>query len=207
MADGKPTVFVVDDDLPVRESLQLLIESAGWEPETFGSAREFLSRPRALTPSCLVLDVHLPDLSGLDLQTLIADRTDMPVIFITGFGDVPTSVRAMKAGAVEFLIKPLAGDVLLESITNALHRSRAELRNAAQVRALRDSYASLSVREQQVMGSVVFGRLNKQVGSDLGISEITVKAHRGRMMRKMKARTVPDLVRMADTLHLTHFQD
>jgi FixJ family two-component response regulator len=205
MSDGQPTVFIVDDDVSVRESLRLLIESAGWQPETFGSAREFLSRPRALAPSCLVLDVNLPDLNGLDLQVHIADRTDMPILFITGYGDVPTTVRAMKAGAVEFLIKPLAGEALLASIQNALDRSRAELRNAAQRRALRDSYASLSVREQQVMTLVVSGRLNKQVAGDLGISEITVKAHRGRMMRKMRARTLPDLVNMATELHLTAF--
>jgi FixJ family two-component response regulator len=203
MSDGQPMVFIVDDDVSVRESLRLLMESVGWQSETFGSAREFLSRPRDLVPSCLVLDVNLPDLSGLDLQTLISDRTEQPIVFITGYEDVPTTVRAMRAGAVEFLIKPLADGTLLASIHDALDRSRAELRNAAQMRALQDSYASLSVREQQVMRLVVTGRLNKQVGCDLGISEITVKAHRGRMMRKMRARTLPDLVHMATRLHLT----
>ena len=205
MSHGTPTVFVVDDDDSVRESLKLLIESAGWQPETFASGHEFLSRGRVPAPSCLVLDVHLPDFSGLDLQTLVADRTDMPVIFISGYGDVPMTVRAMRAGAVEFFTKPLAGDRLLDAIQYAINRSCAELAMAAQVRALQGSYASLSRREQEVMGLVVSGRLNKQVGSELGISEITVKAHRGRMMRKMNARTLPDLVRMATRLCVTPF--
>ena len=203
MSDGTPIVFVVDDDVSVRGSLELLIESAGWQPATFGSAREFLSCRRIVAPSCLVLDVHLPDLSGLDLQALIAGRTDMPIIFISGYGDVPTTVRAMRAGAVEFLTKPLDDDVLLQAIRSAIDRSCAELARAAQMLALQDSYSSLSRREQEVMALVVSGRLNKQVGGALGISEITVKAHRGRMMRKMKAGTLPDLVRMAARLHLT----
>jgi FixJ family two-component response regulator len=203
MYHGKPIVFVVDDDVSVRESLQLLIESAGWEPETFGSAREFLSRPRELTPSCLVLDVSLPDLSGLDLQTLLADRTDMPIIFISAHENVPMTVRAMRAGAVEFLTKPFIDDVLVRAIHDAIIRSCAELRHATLMRALQHSYASLSRREQEVMSLVVSGRMNKEVGGELGISEITVKAHRGRMMRKMKAGTLPDLVRMASRLQLT----
>ena len=195
-----PLVFVVDDDASVRESLKLLIESAGWQSETFGSGQEFLARPRVLAPSCLVLDVVLPDLNGCDLQKIIADRADMPIIFITGYGDVPTIVRAMKAGAVDFFTKPLVGDVLLSAIRNALDRSCAALGDAEHLRALRDSYASLSRREREVMALVVAGRLNKQAGGELGISEITVKAHRGRMMRKMNADSLPELVRMAGRL-------
>jgi len=200
MSDTKPTVFVVDDDASVRESLKLLIESAGWQPETFGSGQEFLARPRVLVPSCLVLDVLLPDVNGCDLQKLVTDRADMPIIFITGCGDVSTIVRAMKAGAVDFLTKPLVGDVLLSAIRNALDRSCAALGDAEHMRALRDSYASLSRREREVMALVVAGRLNKQAGGELGISEITVKAHRGKMMRKMNADSLPELVRMAGRL-------
>ena len=200
MSDAKPTVFVVDDDVSVRESLKLLIESAGWQPETFGSGQEFLARPRVLAPSCLVLDVVLPDLNGCDLQKVVADRADMPIIFITGYGDVPTTVRAMKAGAVDFFTKPFVDDVLLSAIRNAINRSCAALGDAEHMRALRDSYASLSRREREVMALIVSGRLNKQVGGELGISEITVKAHRGKMMRKMNADSLPELVRMADRL-------
>jgi FixJ family two-component response regulator len=200
MSDTRPTVFVVDDDVSVRESLRLLIESIDWQPETFGSGREFLSRPRIWSPSCLVLDLLLPDLNGLDVQRLLADRTDMPIIFITGHNDVPMTVRAMKAGAVEFLTKPVLADPLLGAIRNAIDRSRAELARAAEIQRLRDCYVSLSRREQEVMALVVSGRMNKQVGGELGISEITVKAHRGRMMRKMKAGSLPDLVKMAARL-------
>ena len=202
MLDVKPIVFVVDDDVSVRGSLKLLIESAGWQPETFASGREFLSRPRVLAPSCLVLDLLLPDLNGLDLQSLVADRTDMPIIFITGHGDVPTTVRAMKAGAVEFFTKPFAADALVSAIRNAIHRSCTALGRTAEMRELRDSYASLSRREQQVMALIVSGRPNKQVGGELGISEITVKAHRGKMMRKMLAHSLPHLVNMAAGLGL-----
>ncbi len=202
MSDAKVTVFVVDDDLSVRESLKLLIESAGWQPEAFGSAHEFLSRARVAGPSCLLLDVVLPDLNGLDLQSLVAARTDMPIIFITGHGDVPTTVRAMKAGAVEFFVKPLFDDLLVSAIRSAIERSCAALGDEAQRLALRGRYASLSLREREVMGLVVCGRLNKQVGAELGISEITVKAHRGSMMRKMKAGSLPDLVNMAARLGL-----
>ncbi len=202
MSDAKVTVFVVDDDLSVREALKLLIESAGWQPEAFGSAHEFLSRARVPGPSCLLLDVVLPDLNGLDLQSLVADRTGMPIIFITGHGDVPTTVRAMKAGAVEFFVKPLFDDLLVSAIRSAIERSCAALGDEAQMLALRDRYASLSLREREVMGLVVCGRLNKQVGAELGISEITVKAHRGSMMRKMKAGCLPDLVNMAARLGL-----
>ena len=202
MSDTQPTVFVVDDDVSVRESLKLLIESAGWQPETFGSGQEFLARPRVLAPSCLVLDVALPDLNGCDLQKLVADRADMPIIFITGYGDVPTIVRAMKAGAVDFFTKPLVNDLLLSAIRNALNRSCAALGDAERMRALRGSYASLSRREREVMALIVAGRLNKEAGGELGISEITVKAHRGSMMRKMNADSLPELVRMADRLCL-----
>lgn len=200
MSDGTATVFVVDDDIAVRESLALLIESAGWRPETFASGPEFLARPRALVPSCLVLDVVLPQLNGCDLQALVADRADMPIIFISGHGDVPIAVRAMRAGAVDFLIKPLAGDLLLGTIRGAIQRSTAALGDAEQLRALEACYAALSRREREVMALVVAGRLNKQVGGELGISEITVKAHRGRVMRKMKAGSLPDLVNMAARL-------
>src|SRR2546422_8405407 len=170
-----PIVFVVDDDISVRESLELLIRSEGWEPETFASAQEFLARPRALVPSCLVLDVSLPGLNGLELQKRVAiERTDVPIIFITGYGDVPMTVQAMKAGAVEFLTKPFSDDVLLSAIRNAIERSRAALSHEAEMRMLRDRYAALSPREREVMALVVSGRLNKQVGGALGISEITV---------------------------------
>jgi FixJ family two-component response regulator len=199
-----PVVFVVDDDISVRESLELLIRWAGWRPETFASARDFLARPRVDAPSCLVLDVHLPDLNGLDLQKRVAvDRTDMPIIFITGHGDVPMTVQAMKAGAVEFLTKPFSDDVLLTALRNAVERSRAALSDEARIRSLRDDYASLSPREREVMALVVAGRLNKQVGGQLGISEITVKVHRGKVMRKMKADSLAELVNMAATLRIT----
>jgi FixJ family two-component response regulator len=196
-----PIVFIVDDDVSVRESLELLIESAGWNPETFASASAFLARPRADVPSCLVLDVSLPDLNGLDLQKRIAnDRFDLPIIFITGYGDVPMTVRAMKAGAVEFLTKPFSDDVLLGAIASALERSRAALGHEADLREVRDRYESLSPREREVMALVVSGLLNKQIGGELHISEITVKAHRGKMMRKMRADSVADLVKMAARL-------
>jgi len=202
MSDAQPTVFVVDDDDSVRESLKLLIESAGWQAETFGSGEEFLSRQRVPGPTCLLLDVVLPDLNGCDLQSLVADRAEMPVIFMTGYGDVPTTVRAMKAGAAEFFTKPLVDDLLLDAIRNAIDRSYAALADAAVRRALEQSYASLSRREREVMALIVAGRLNKQAGGELGISEITVKAHRGKMMRKMNADSLPALVRMADRLRL-----
>jgi FixJ family two-component response regulator len=202
VAHAAPIVFVVDDDVSVREALEGLIRSEGWETETFASAEAFLARPRVFVPSCLVLDVSLPDLNGLDLQKRLADRSDMPIIFITGYGDVPMTVQAMKAGAAEFLMKPFGDDVLLSAIRQAIERSRAALGQEEEVRVLRERYASLSQREQEVMALVVAGRLNKQVGFELGISEITVKAHRGRMMRKMKAGSLADLVNMAAKLHL-----
>jgi FixJ family two-component response regulator len=203
MSAATPVVFVVDDDISVRESLELLIQASGWQAETFASAREFLARPRSMVPSCLVLDVSLPDLNGLDLQKRVAaDRSDMPVIVITGYGDVPMSVEAMKAGAVEFLTKPFDDDALLDAIREALERSRRELERETKVRALRENYESLTPREREVMVLVVSGLLNKQVGGELGISEITVKAHRGQVMRKMKADSLPALVNMVTHLGL-----
>jgi len=201
MSDITPIVFVVDDDVSVYESLELLIRCEGWQPETFASAEEFLGCPRTGMPSCLLLDVSLPGLTGLELQKRIAvERADMPIIFITGYADVPTTVKAMKAGAVEFLIKPFSDDVLLSAIRAALERSLMALSREAEVRVLRDRYASLSCRERQVMAGMVSGRLNKQVGGALGISEITVKAHRCKVMQKMQADSLANLVRMAAKL-------
>jgi FixJ family two-component response regulator len=198
MWPGSPIVFVIDDDVSVRESLELLIACQGWQPETFASAQEFLDRPRALVPSCLVLDVSLPGLNGLDLQNRIAvERIDMPIIFVTGHGDIPMTVQALKAGAVEFFTKPFTDEVLLSAIRRALEHSRLVLSHEADLQALRHCYASLTPREQQVMALVVTGLLNKQVGAELGISEITVKAHRGKVMQKMKADSLPDLVKMS----------
>src|SRR5262245_40352155 len=202
MRDIMSIVFVVDDDVSVRESLELLIKSAGWQPELFASAWEFLARPRPTVPCCLLLDVALPGLDGLALQKQLTDRHDMPIIFITGHGDVPMSVQAMKAGAVEFLTKPLGEEVLVRAIDDALERSRAALRLGSELQALRDCYQSLTPRERDVMLLVVAGLLNKQVGGELGISEVTVKAHRGQVMRKMKAGSLPDLVTMAARLGL-----
>jgi FixJ family two-component response regulator len=196
-----PIVFVVDDDISVRESLEVLIRCEGWKPETFESAQEFLDRPPAQVPNCLVLDISLPGLNGLDLQKrIVVDRAEMPIIFITGHRDVPMTVQAMKAGAVEFLTKPFGDDVLLAAIRAALERSRIALSLEAEMRTLRDCYASLSQRERQVMTLVVSGLLNKQIGGELGISEITVKAHRGKVMQKMKADSLADLVKMAARL-------
>ena len=204
MSYAQPIVFVVDDDISVRESVELLIRCEGWQPETFGSAKEFLRRPRALVPSCLVLDVSLPGLNGLDLQKRVAgERAEMPIIFITGYGDVPMTVQAMKAGAVEFLTKPFGDEVLLRAIRHAIERSRVALDREAEIVTLRDCYASLTHREREVMALVVSGLLNKLIGGELGISEITVKAHRGQVMRKMKADSLADLVKMAARLRLT----
>jgi FixJ family two-component response regulator len=201
MSSPTPIVFVVDDDISVRESLELLICSAGWQPETFASAQEFLARPRAPVPSCLVLDISLPGLNGLELQKRIAvERTDVPIIFITGHGDVPKTVQAMKAGAVEFLTKPFSDEALLSGIRQALERSRVALDCEKVMHNLRNRYESLTPRERQVMTLVVSGLLNKQVGGELGISEITVKAHRGQVMQKMKADSLADLVKMAGRL-------
>ena len=197
-----PSVFIVDDDVSVRESLELLVRNENWKPQTFASAQEFLNHPRTPVPSCLVLDLSLPGLNGLELQKQLAvQHIDMPIIFITGYGDVPQSVQAMKAGALEFLTKPLDYDALVSAIRNALERSRLALARDAEVRELRARYASLTSREQQVMALVVSGLLNKQVGGELGISEITVKAHRGQVMQKMKADSLATLVKLAGKLH------
>jgi FixJ family two-component response regulator len=204
MSRVTPIVFIVDDDISVRESLEPLIACAGWRPEVCASAQEFLTRPRPVAPSCLVLDVHLPDLNGLELQERIAgERAGLPIIFITGQGDIPMTVRAMKAGAVEFLTKPFGTEVLLGAIRNAIERSRVALDDEAKIQTLRERHESLSPREREVMELVVRGHLNKQVGGQLGISEITVKAHRGKVMRKMKAASLPDLVNMAARLRVT----
>jgi FixJ family two-component response regulator len=202
MPDLSPIVFVVDDDISVRESLELLIKSAGWRAEIFASGTDFLGRPRATVPCCLLLDVSLPGLNGLDVQRQLAERSEMPIIFISGYGDVPMTVQAMKAGAVEFLTKPLKDDVLLDAIASALERSRIALRVDAEMQAIKSCYQSLTPRERDVMALVVAGLLNKQVGGQLGISEITVKAHRGQVMRKMHAESLPDLVTMAARLGL-----
>jgi FixJ family two-component response regulator len=195
-----PVVFVVDDDVSVRESLESLILCAGWQSETFASAEEFLERSRIDGPSCLVLDVTLPNLNGLDLQKRIVDRADMPIIFITGYGDVPSTVQAMKAGAVEFLTKPFGDEVLRNAISQAIERSRAAIAHEADLRAHRACYASLTPRERETMALVVSGLLNKQIAADLGISEITVKAHRGQVMRKMRVDSLAELVRVAGAL-------
>jgi FixJ family two-component response regulator len=204
MVEGAPIVFVVDDDISVRESLELLIRKHGWHPETFTSAHEFLARPRQLVPSCLVLDFSLPGLNGLELQKRVAiELPYLPIIFLTGFGDIPMTVQAMKAGAVEFLTKPFSNEALLNAMRNAIERSRVKLDNEAEIQKLRARYSALTMRERQVMTLVVSGMLNKQVGDELGITEITVKFHRGNLMRKMKADSFAELVNMAARLRLT----
>jgi FixJ family two-component response regulator len=203
MPNATSIVFVVDDDISIRESLELLIRSAGWQPETFSSAQRFLSHPRTPVPSCLLLDISMPGLNGLELQKRVAsEHPDVPIIFITGHGDVPKTVQAMKAGAVEFLTKPFNDDVLLGAIRQALERSRVAVGQQQQIKELRGRYSCLSTREREVMALVVAGLLNKQVGGELGISEITVKAHRGKVMQKMKADSLPHLVNMAAKLGL-----
>jgi FixJ family two-component response regulator len=196
-----PVVFVVDDDVSVRESLEALIRNAGWDAETFESAQEFLAHPRVRDPSCLILDVSLPDLNGLELQERVAvDRQDMPIIFITGHGDIPMTVRAMRAGAVEFLTKPFGDDALLSAIASAIERSRVTLQQEAGTHDLRARYATLSRREREVLALVISGLPNKQIAGELRISQITVKAHRGNMMRKMQAGSLANLVKMAARL-------
>lgn len=201
-APSRPIVFVVDDDVSVREALEGLFRLHGWNTETFASAEAFLSRPPSPVPSCLVLDVSLPDLSGLDLQKRLADRTNIPIIFITGYGSVPMTVQAMKAGAVEFLTKPFEDDALIFAIRQAIQRSETALNAEKESKRLRDRYDALSRREREVMSLVISGRPNKQIGFELGISEITVKAHRGRVMRKMQAKSLADLVHMGARLAL-----
>lgn len=203
MPSTMPTVFIVDDDISVREALEALIGSEGFAVKAFDSAQMFLAHTRDAVPSCLVLDVNLPGLNGLELQEQIsADRAAVPIIFITGYGDVPMTVKAMKAGASEFLTKPFNDEVLLDAIRGAIERSRATIELEAELGEIRARYATLSPRELEVMGLVVLGLMNKQVGGKLDISEITVKAHRGRVMEKMKARSLADLVRMAAALGL-----
>jgi FixJ family two-component response regulator len=199
--EAAPIVFVVDDDISVRESLEALIRDEGWRPKLFESAREFLARTPTSAPSCLILDVNLPDLSGLDLQQRITgESAAMPIIFLTGYGDVPTSVQAMKAGAAEFLTKPFNAGVLIEAIRGALLRSRTALERVLERSQLQNRFESLSKRERQVMTLVVKGLMNREVASTLDISETTVKAHRGRVMQKMQAATLVDLVDMAAEL-------
>jgi len=208
MSTVTPIVFIVDDDISVRESLELLIQTEGWQAETFASAQDFLNHPRAALPSCLILDVSLPGLNGLELQQRVAaERNDMPIIFITGHGDIPMTVRAMKAGAIEFLTKPFSDEALLHAIRQAFQRSRLALSHEAEMRELRNCYALLTPREQQVMALVVSGLLNKQIGGELGISEITVKAHRGQVMQKMKADSLAALVKMATKLRSAPLPD
>lgn len=204
MPKTSSTVFVVDDDVSVRESLEFLIRDEGWQVETFTSAEEFINRPREFAPSCIVLDISMPGLNGLDLQKRLAvDRPNMPIIFLTGNADIPMTVQAMKAGAVEFLTKPFSDSALLSSVSKAMARSTALIAREAELRALRARYVRLSSREREVMALVVSGKANKEVASELGISEITVKAHRGNMMRKMEAESLAELVNQATRLGLS----
>jgi FixJ family two-component response regulator len=202
--ESEPVIAIVDDDPSAREGLQSLIESAGWMTETFASAQEFLARPGAEAPSCLVLDLQLPGLSGLDLQKRMAEvGLEIPIVFLTGHGNIPASVQAMKAGAVEFLTKPFDEEELLRAVLEAIERDRRTRQRHAELRELRDRYESLTAREQQVMQQVVSGLLNKQIAAELNITEFTVKIHRGHVMRKMRADSLADLVRMAESLRIS----
>jgi FixJ family two-component response regulator len=202
--ESEPVIAIVDDDPSAREGLQSLIQSAGWRAETFASAQEFLARPGATAPSCLVLDLQMPGLSGLDLQKRMAEvGLEIPIVFLTGHGNIPASVKAMKAGAVEFLTKPFDEEELLQAIQEAIERDRRARQQRAELRELRDRYASLTAREQQVMQEVVSGLLNKQIAGELHITEFTVKIHRGHVMRKMRADSLADLVRMAESLRIS----
>jgi FixJ family two-component response regulator len=204
MLQTEATVFVVDDDVSVRESLGALVRFAGWRVLTFSSAQAFLDQAPSPGPGCLVLDVSLPDLNGLELQERLSQKkSELPIIFITGYADVPTSVRAMKAGAVEFLTKPLDDQALLAAIAQAVERSGAAIAAHSSQTRLHEDYARLTDRERQVMALITAGLLNKQVGGELGISEITVKAHRGQVMRKMHARSFAELVNMASVLEIS----
>jgi FixJ family two-component response regulator len=204
MPPTTPTVVVVDDDISIRESLELLIQNEGWQAALFESAQDFLERLPGVIPSCLILDVNLPDLNGLDIQQRISDeKSSTPIIFITGYCDIPTSVRAMKAGAAEFLTKPLDDEIIIGAIREAVQRSEVNLKREGAQRQLQERYALLSKREREVMNLVVKGLMNKQVGFELDISEITVKAHRGRVMEKMRAVTFVDLVNMAGKLGIS----
>ena len=203
MPQASPVVFVVDDDISVRESLELLIRHEGWEAETFVSAQDFLARPHEVAPSCLILDISLPGLNGLELQKrVVANRPEMPIIFITGHGTIPMTVQAMKAGAVEFLTKPFSDEALLCATRSAIERSKALVDRGAEIQLLQRRYASLTARERDVMALVAIGLPHKQIGCELGISEITVKAHRGSMMRKMNAESLAALLNMASRLRL-----
>jgi FixJ family two-component response regulator len=204
MTDAAPIVFVVDDDESVREAVKRLLASVGLRAEGFGSTREFLNSKRPEAPACLVLDVRLPDVSGLELQRELAEANiQIPIIFITGHGDIPMSVRAMKAGAVEFLTKPFRGQELLDAIQEAIARDRAAWSKRAQFAEINARYDSLTPREKEVMNLVSSGLLNKQIAGELGMSELTVKTHRGRVMEKMRADSVADLVRMSEKLKLS----
>ena len=203
MFDAAPTVTIVDDDISIRESLEPMLRLAGWKVLSFESANPLLERGAPRGPGCLLLDISLPDLNGLDLQEqLAAERPDLPIIFLTGYGDVPMTVRAMKAGAAEFLTKPFDHDVLIAAVERAIARSRDLIAAQEQLRAIQERYDALSKREREVMHLIVAGLLNKQVGGELNISEITVKAHRGRLMEKMKAASFADLVKMSERLGL-----